>query len=141
LIIIPLPLYACAYMMDLDNPCRHIQISAIAKIIILLAVRDCILLYTSRFDKVPQHTSILSGQNWIDKLKAGHDGWFHNEMGVCKHVFWALLSVLWKEVGLHDTRHISSEEQLAIFLHYAHRGLSNQALQERFQRSLDIISK
>ena len=97
--------------------------------------------YASRLDKIPQHTSILSGHDWIDELLTGHDGRFYNEMGMQKHVFYALISVLRRDVGLRDTRHVSDEEQLAIFLHYAHRGLSNQALQERFQRSPDTISK
>ncbi|KAI0264053.1 hypothetical protein BGY98DRAFT_885729, partial [Russula aff. rugulosa BPL654] len=65
----------------------------------------------------PQHTSILSGQKWIDELISGHDGRFYNEMGIHKHVFWSLLSVLRRETDLHDTRHVSAEEQLAIFLH------------------------
>jgi hypothetical protein len=34
------------------------------------------------FDKVPQHTSLLSGQNWFDELMAGHNGRFYNEMGI-----------------------------------------------------------
>ncbi len=51
-------------------------------------------------------------------------------MGMHKHVFKALLFMLWRDTGLKDARHISCEEQLVIFLHYVHRGLSNQALQE-----------
>ncbi|KAI9448731.1 hypothetical protein BJY52DRAFT_1092491, partial [Lactarius psammicola] len=63
------------------------------------------------------------------------------ELGLNKHVFRRLLSVLARDTGLCDTRHVSAEEQLAIFLHYARRGLSNRALQERFQRSGDTITK
>jgi hypothetical protein len=118
-----------------------IHVSAIAIIAILISVKEAIALYASRFDKIPQHTSILSGQDWINELIAGHDGRFYNEMGMKKHVFRALLSTLRRDAGLHSTRHISDEEQLAIFLHYTHRGLSNRALQERFQRSADTISK
>ena len=119
---------------------RAIRVYAIAGIITLLFIRESLLLYVSRFNKVPQHTSVLSGQAWIDELIAGHDGRFYNEMGMQKHVFWALLSALWKDTGLRDTMHVSDEEQLAIFLHYAHRSLSSWALQERFQRSGDTIS-
>ena len=120
---------------------RIVQIAAMAALIMLLATRDCIVLYALCFDKVPQHTSILSGQDWIDELIAGHNGRFYNKMGIKKHVFWSLLSLLWTDTGLHDSRNVSSEEQLAIFLHYVHQGLSNRALQERFQRSPDTISK
>ncbi|KAI9447358.1 hypothetical protein BJY52DRAFT_1127464, partial [Lactarius psammicola] len=46
-----------------------------------------------------------------------------------------------RDTGLCNTRHVSAEKQLAIFLHYACHGLSNRALQERFQRSRDTITK
>jgi hypothetical protein len=36
------------------------KVCTIAAIIVLIAVRESILLYASRFDKIPQHTSILS---------------------------------------------------------------------------------
>ena len=77
-------------------------------------------MYAMRFDEVPQHTSILSGQQWIDELIDGHDSQFYNEMDMQKHIFWNLLTKLQRNSGLGDTKHVSSEEQLAIFLHYAH---------------------
>lgn len=97
--------------------------------------------YASHFEKVPQHTSILSGQQWVDELIEGHPGRFKNEMGMNKRVFNKLLEVLKEYGGLNDTRYVSAEEQLAIFLHFAHRALSNRGLQEHFQRSGDTISK
>jgi hypothetical protein len=134
-------IFARAHTMDPNDFRRRVlQISIIAGIILLLYAKEAILLYASRFDKLPQHNSRLSGQQWIDELIAGHDGRFYNELGMHKHVFWSLLSVLRENAGLCDTMHVSCEEQLAIFLHYARRGLSNRALQERFQRSADTIS-
>jgi hypothetical protein len=93
----------------------------------LLSPESLFLLYALHFIKVPQHTSILSGQDRINELITGHDGRFYNEMGVHKHVFRTLVSLLQDDAGLHDTRHVSAKEQLAILLHYAHR---NRALQE-----------
>ena len=43
--------------------------------------------------------------------------------------------------GLRGTQHVSAAEQVALFLHFVHRGLSNRALQEWFQRSGDTIMK
>jgi hypothetical protein len=126
---------------DEDFHMHVIQICAIAGINLLLSARECIVLYVLRFVKVPQHTSILSGQGWINELITGHNGRFYNEMGMHRHVYWNLLSMLQEDANLCDTRHVSAEEQLAIFLQYAHRGLSNRALQEWFQRSPDTISK
>ena len=118
-----------------------VNLLAAASFLFLAASRDAILLYSTRFNRVPVHTSWLSGQQWIDELVNGHDRRFHNELGLRKHTFNKLIRVLGRDAGLVDTRHVSAEEQLAIFLHYAHRGLSNRALQERFQRSADTVTK
>src|SRR5712691_4504560 len=97
--------------MDPDDFYKHvICVSAIAGVILLVSARESILLYASCFKKVPQHTSILSGQGWVDELILGHDGRFYNEMGMHKHVYQELLLVLWKDTNLHDTRYISAEE-------------------------------
>lgn len=98
-------------------------------------------IYAARFDRHAQHTSHLSGEQWVQELLHGHDIRIHNELGMNKAVFIQLLEVLRNDAGVLRTRHVSAEEQLAIFLHYAHRGLSNRALQERFQRSGDTVSK
>ena len=118
-----------------------LNLVAAAGFLFLATSRDAALLYSTRFNRVPVHTSQLLGQQWLDELIDGHNWRFHNEMGICKHVFMRLVCVLRRDTGLVDTRHVLAEEQLAIFLHYVHRGLSNRALQERFQRSADTITK
>jgi hypothetical protein len=95
---------------DEDFHMHFIQICAIARINLLLSARVCIVLYASCFVKVPQHTFILSGQGWINELITGHDGRFYNEMGMHKHVYWNLLSVLRKDASLCITRHVSAKE-------------------------------
>ena len=45
------------------------------------------------------------------------------------------------QVGLHDMRYVTSEEQLAIFLYLAVMGLAQCHMEERFQRSPDTLSK
>jgi hypothetical protein len=97
--------------------------------------------YCSRFDKCPQHTSSLSGEQWVQELLHGHDDRIFNELGMRKELFRHLVEVLKRDAGVQDTRYVTAEEQLAVFLHFARRGLSNRALQERFQRSGDTISK
>ena len=108
---------------------------------VVLAIGHTILSYGARFDKTPQHTSVLSGQLWIEELLCGHDVRFYNELGMNKFIFNRLITILEADSGLQGTRHISAAEQVAIFLHYVRRGLSNRALQERFQHSGDTIMK
>jgi hypothetical protein len=120
---------------------QMINILAVAGFLLIASSWDTVMLYSSRFDRLPVHTSRLSGQMWLDELLGGHPRRFYNEMGLCKHVFMKLIQILERDAGLVHTRHVSVEEQLAVFLHYVHWGLSNRALQERFQRSADTITK
>jgi hypothetical protein len=124
-----------------EQKLRLIRIIGIATVILLQAWAKNMNIYASRFSKTPLHTSILSGNQWIQELLDGHEERFYNEMGMSVTIFTQLLDLLVTEGGLRDTRYVTAREQLAIFLHYARRGLSNRALQERFQRSADTISK
>lgn len=119
-----------------------INLVAVAGFLVLLSASfDATMHYLARFNRIPVHTSRLSGQMWLDELVNGHPRRFYNEIGLCKHVFEKLIEILKQDAGLVNTQHVLAEEQLAIFLHYVHRGLSNCALQERFQRSADTITK
>ena len=110
-------------------------------LILCNAVGQMMLAFSSCYNKIPIHTSRLTGQDWIDEIVTGHDGRFYNELGLNKHVFGHLIMVLERDTGLCATRHVLAQEQLAIFLHYAWHGLSNRALQEQFQQSADTITK
>jgi protein involved in ribonucleotide reduction len=58
-----------------------------------------------------------------------------------KYVFLKLIHALRVHVRFSPTKHLSREEQLAIFLRVAVTGLGNREHQEQFQRSGDTISK
>ena len=92
-------------------------------------------------DKQPMHTSILTGQRWLEELLNGHSTRFYNQLGMKKHVFCRLLSELQVGSGLHDTRNMKAEEQLAVFLYLCQTGSSLRLLMERFQHSPDTISR
>ena len=94
-----------------------------------------------RFVKEKEHTSKLSGQDWVEELLEGHATPFYTAMGINKHVFLALLNELQQRCGLKNTKYVSAEEQLAIFLHMCRTGLSVAHFKIRFQCSGDTISK
>jgi hypothetical protein len=108
---------------------------------VLLAGAAAAAGFASRYNKIPQHTSALTGQDWVDELLNGHSGRFYNQLGMHRHVFHKLLDTLRSLTGFDDTKYVSAEEQLMIFLHFARHAKSNRALMERFQRSGDTISK
>lgn len=90
--------------------------------------------------KQPYHTSILTGQGWVDELVYGHPLRIRTELGVSLKVFHALISKL-HEMGHGASKHVKLEEQLAIFLYACVTGLPVRHLGERFQRSNETISK
>jgi hypothetical protein len=90
--------------------------------------------------KEPYHTSILTGEGWVLELIAGHPERIRCELGMHQHVFVELISEL-REMGHTNSKYVSLEEQLAIFLYASVTGLTVRHLGERFQRSNETISK
>ena len=90
--------------------------------------------------KEPYHTSILSGYAWVQELLHGHPERIRTELGVHKEVFHALIGTL-RFMGHGDSKYVTHEEQLAIFLHTSVTGLSICHVGERFQQANGTISK
>ena len=90
--------------------------------------------------KEPYHTSILSGYAWVQELLNGHPERIRTELGVHKEVFYALLEEL-QLMGHGDTKYVTLEEQLAIFLYMCVTCLTIRHVGERFQRANGTISK
>ena len=90
--------------------------------------------------KEPYHTSILSGYAWVQELLHGHPERIRTELGVHKEVFLALVDEL-QLMGHGDTRNVTLQEQLAIFLYMSVTGLSIRHVGERFQHANGTISK
>ena len=91
-------------------------------------------------DPEPYHTSIFSGEMWVQELLNGHPDHILCELGVQKEVFKELICTL-HNIGTMDSKHISLEEQLAIFLYISVTGLTIRHTGEQFQHSNDTISK
>lgn len=105
-------------------------------------VQACILQMLPNLTKTPRLTSLLSGQMWIDELiHHPNNSVFYDNLGMHKHVFFELCSVLEDSGILFDSRWVTSTEKLALLLYSVITGLSNRKLQNRFQRSADTISK
>jgi hypothetical protein len=92
------------------------------------------------FDKTPYHTSALSGADWVRELLDGHPERIRNELGVHKHVFEGIITAL-QQAGLHSSKHVYLEEQLAIFLYTCVTGLSLNHVSERFQHAGETTSR
>ncbi|KAF8587321.1 hypothetical protein K439DRAFT_1338572, partial [Ramaria rubella] len=91
--------------------------------------------------KIPYHTSIISGWGWVNELLHGHPDRIHSELGVCKHIFYALVDSLECQGLSVSHQGVMVEEQLAIFLYMSVTGLSVRHVGERFQCSNETISQ
>jgi hypothetical protein len=108
--------------------------------------RDVLLPYVNSIKhllfKQPYHTCPFRGIDWVNDLlhPNSHPERIYKALGVHYHVFMQLLNVL-LHLGYSDSKHVTLEEQLAIFLHGCVKGIPIVDLGERFQRSNETISK
>ena len=117
---------------------RRLQQYAVLFLSIILTATAAVL--QSIETREPYHTSILTGEGWVMELLAGHPDRIRCELGVSHEVFAELISAL-QEMGYRNSKYVSLEEQLAIFLYASVTGLTIRHLGERFQRSNETISR
>ena len=86
------------------------------------------------------HTSILTGEGWVVELLSSYPDWIHCELGVSHNIFTSLILALW-EMGHGNSKYVSLEEQLSIFLYASVMGLTIRHLKEQFQGSNKMISQ
>ena len=95
----------------------------------------------NRLNPEPYHTSVLSGQQWVQELLDGHRDRMRDSLGTPAAVFEQLEQDLIRHGGLTPRRYIGTSEQLAIFLYQAVTNCSVRQAAERFQRSNETISR
>ena len=123
----------------MDRAQRQGFILRIAGLILNATIAAVVSFTTHLYNKIPYHTSALSGANWVIELLQGHPECIWCELGVHKHVFHFLVLYL-QMIGVQHSQGVL-EEQLAIFLYRCVTGLSICHVAEHFQRSTDTISK
>ena len=127
-----------------DSELPHVLIqqflSSLLDILIFIVLPTVEKLIRRHYLKIPYHTSILSGRAWVQELIHGHPERIRTELGVHAHVFKILVFEL-TQMGYSDSKNVTLEEQLAIFLYTSVTGLTTRHVGERFQRSNETISK
>jgi len=87
------------------------------------------IFYAMHHIRQPYHTSILSGEGWVQELLHGHPEHICTELGMHKPAFRQMVFELC-HMGHSDTKYVSLEEQLAIFLYMCVTGLMIQHVGE-----------
>jgi hypothetical protein len=135
------PQHLAALVMHPRPEAQHRFIKYMALIFsILITATHSVLESMYSKDPEPYHTSALSGQEWVIELLTGHPERIRCELGMHASVFVELISEL-RTIGHSDSKFVSLEEQLAIFLYTSVTGLSIRHVGERFQRSNETISR
>jgi hypothetical protein len=119
---------------------RRLIQHSILLVSILISATANILESVYAKDPEPYHTSALSGEAWVIELLTGHPERIRCELGMHAHAFAELISEL-RTLGYTNSKFVSLEEQLAIFLYTSVTGLSVRHVGERFQRSNETISR
>ncbi|KAH9448622.1 hypothetical protein Pst134EA_033167 [Puccinia striiformis f. sp. tritici] len=97
--------------------------------------------YLNQKKPIPKHISILTGAMWLDELIYNPNPVaFHDNLGMSVPAFMKLKDLLEEHRVLYDSKHVTATKKLGILLYMLITGLSNQKLQERFQRSASTIS-
>jgi hypothetical protein len=119
---------------------RRKRIIRYAALIISIIVSATANILQSVYVREPYHTSALSGEAWVLELLCGHPDRIRTELGMSVEVFSNLIQEL-RGIGYQNSRYVSLEEQLAIFLYMSVTGLTIRHVGERFQRSNETISR
>ena len=109
-------------------------------IITIISITHTVFEPSPHSDPEPYHMSALSGEGWLLELLTGHPERICNELGMYAETFNHLILHL-RAYGHVDSRFISLEEQVAIFLYTCITGLTITHVGEWFQWSNDTISR
>lgn len=124
----------------MDNHHRWMLLLAAAAYVVNIITAAAAIITAPYIDRIPYHTSVLSGHNWVRKLLDGHPDHIKNELGMRQPVFLALVAAL-RAAGLLDSCKVLLNEQVAIFLYMCVTGLKIQHVGKCFQHANETISK
>jgi hypothetical protein len=121
-----------------ELPPEHLPLPVIISLVIVALVEEgCI----AGKDKKLLRTSRLTGHQWVqDVITSPNPIRCHQLFRMKPQTFKRLCQEL-KSVGLSDSRHVTVDEQLGIFLYMTSHDVSNRLVQETFQHSGETIHR
>jgi hypothetical protein len=120
---------ACQAARVLEMCCLYQIISLCVSIILDACTR--LLEIQSACTRELYHTSVLTGKAWVIELLTGHPKCIQCELGVSAEVFFLLIEKL-RRIDYGNSKYVTLEEQLAIFLYMSVTGLTIRHVSERF---------
>ena len=106
-----------------------------------LARRASVIAYTETYmNKVPMHTNLQTGYEWVWYILNGNKQKCCNVFRLSSHVFRELNNTLRIQYGYEGTKRVCLEESVAMTLVILGSGICNRMVQDRFQRSSETVS-
>lgn len=110
-----------------------------AVLVVFIAACTSSIYWSNNFHRTIQHGSKITGAGWMRELLYGHPDRIKASLGISQSGFRSVETLLREKSTLEPPRHISTTEQLGIFLYAVTTDLSMRRLAERFQRSTQTI--
>lgn len=92
-------------------------------------------------EKMPEHTSSLTGAQKVKEILEGHENWCKVEFRMEPQIFRSIANFLRGENLLCDTRGVKVEEQLGMFMFMLSHNASTGRLKKEFQHSGETIHR
>lgn len=92
-------------------------------------------------EKRPVHTSEYTGAKKMKEILEGHESWCKSEFRMEPEIFKATCNYLRREGLLRDTRRVTIEEQLGMFLFMISHNACNERLKKTFQHSGETVHR
>ena len=96
---------------------------------------------SSRREKIPVKTSILTGAKYIREILDGHPQRCLDILRMESHIFQLLCDHLRSKNLLKNSKGVSVEEQLGMFMYMLSRNASYLTLTDRFQHSPETVHR
>ena len=91
--------------------------------------------------KVPMHTNIQTGYEWVQYTLNGNEKKCHNAFSMSSHVFRQLCNTLRTQYGYDGTKRFRSEESVAMTLVVLDNAMGNRMMQDRFQHFGETVHR
>jgi hypothetical protein len=107
------------------------------EILLFCALDEYHKLYLS---KQPCRNSVLTGHDYVLEIMNGNPSRCYDQLRMDKSVFLSLCNVLREKELLKNSRYITVEEQVAMFLYVISHNERHRVVGERFQHSIETTS-
>ncbi|KAL5554275.1 hypothetical protein UlMin_041676 [Ulmus minor] len=96
--------------------------------------------YLNRIERLPMHTSIRTGHQYMLELLNQHPDRMFNKIRMYRPCFEMLIQVLRQQTTLQNSRYLTLEEQVMIFVYVISQKATNRMAMEDWQHSGSTIS-